>query len=843
MTTGITFSGESFAVPVTNDMVKTLFDPSVRKLFCELIILFLLAANTLVFLFVGDNVLRIRIFVALYAFWRLSYNFGIGYLLHQQSNRFKLVKWSEQLGLFEDPPRSIAGKFAQKEVSSQMGPEYELLQYPLAFNTWLIFRKIVDLILMSDFTTFVCLVVACCIDNDYQFVRGQPQWLIVSRLVVGGILIVFNLWVKVNAHNTIKDYAWYWGDFFFRQINNEDLIFDGVFEMFPHPMYSVGYIGYYGFALIAKSYTVLVVAICGHFLQMVFLHFIENPHIEKIYGPLPSENSLRNLLKLKDLSNFDNARPLVGLVNFNLLRASDVINAINCVTYSLFIPLLAYFSAFNAPAVAKVLFSLTVFIKGVESVAINTTLILQSRYKTFTRWYLANNVSLEKSLNNFAILYNSLGNLTYASFAGMNLFRFLTGLKYDLFFSEYTNLRFFMGVLLIATQVWINTSIIDLLGYFGWFYGDFFIPKSSFMAQRPHLTKAGVYRYLNNPEQVFGVCGVMGVTLMVPTYDNLVICVMWTLNNFFRINFVEKQHMIRIYGESAVLQDSGVTKTVKKHLLPEVIQEKLRKSEPRKRRVSMIDSFDAFFREFSVNFGVDKLSLADMSQHEHFANGDYKVAVEGLTPAMLPFAYVGETLVLHFEAPSGHSAKDWVGLYKITHTSSSRYRTLISSNSRWDWTGDATVGTITFSKNKLYWEDGVYEFRYHLDGKHDVTLILAPFELRYREIGVPVEQSGAEALAQQLKECIFEKVVGPIDNVDLPIYPLVSQTDDAVATYSRIALLIAECTGVKVSKRFLIYNDNESGNTFTLRMLAVKLIHIRSALCELEEDDLTKKMQ
>ena len=831
--TGITFGGSTFTVPETHDMVKTLFDPSVRKSYLEVIILTILCSNFLVFYLVSNNQLRIAIFVGLYIFWRLSYNFGIGFCLRQQSNHNQLVIWAEKYLL---SPSMI--KYTTMEIKAQRGPKYNLEDYPVEFNTWLLFRKFVDLILMSDFTTFICVVIACAIDSDYQFLSNQPTWLVASRIIVGSSFILFNLWVKVNAHNTIKDYAWYWGDFFFRQINNEDLIFDGVFEMFPHPMYSVGYIGYYGFALISKSYVVLVVAIFGHFLQMVFLQFIENPHIDKIYGPSTNEINLAAVLKLKDLRNFDNMKPLVGLFNFNWLRSSDIVNLIITVSYGITIPILG---SQASKSFATGLFVLAFIIKLVESFSIDILLVLQSYYKYYTKWYLSMDIPIEKSLNNWAILYNSLINLTYSSLFGFNLTYILQGNR-DFLFSDWFYLRNFLGAILILTQVWINASIIESIGYFGWFYGDFFIPKS----KRPiQLTKAGVYRYLNNPEQIFGVCGVMGVFLMIPSVENLSLCLLWVANNFIRINFVERFHMIKVYGEKEVLKDSGVTKTVKKHLIPDVIRrlsnenDDLNKKRKRGTSISITDAVENLIKELKLsNAKISKQRIAELSQRLTFVNSDYKLTIDGLKAGSedsLRYATLGNPIKVNWKSPAElHSPTNWIGLYKISQTAYARNKTLISSAGRWT-PCEKNEGSYIFEKNKLFWEEGIYEFRLHLEGKHEVAYISEPFEIKGEEIEVPNSDHELIDFANTLKRVVFDNVI-EIPSIEENIGKYANETPSVTDTYNKIGYIILKSTAIKISSKVLLTNGDEDG--FTIKSLAKKLINIKKVLEDLSSDDL-----
>ena len=127
-----------------------------------------------------------------------------------------------------------------------------------------------------------------------QLEDSKAVFLYLTRWASGVTLLVFNLWVKMDAHRIVTDLAWYWADAFFISLQN--LIFDGVFEMAPHPMYSVGYAGYYGLSIIVGSETVLFVSLSAHACQFAFLVFFENPHIDRTYGerkPLAMRKPLR----------------------------------------------------------------------------------------------------------------------------------------------------------------------------------------------------------------------------------------------------------------------------------------------------------------------------------------------------------------------------------------------------------------------------------------------------------------------------------------------------------------------------------------------------------------------
>lgn len=189
-------------------MVSQLLSPSQPKNLSDLVVLAVLGSLILT-LYVLPKSARIPIFAAIFLFWRAAYNVGIGWLLDGQSKHNRLVLWAKNSHIFEKPetgknPHPALYQILKREMETKIPNDYRFEEAPLEYNTWLVFRRVVDLILMCDFVSYCLFAIAC-------FNRPPESWLLwASRWALGMSLFVFNVFVKLDAHRVVKDFAWYW---------------------------------------------------------------------------------------------------------------------------------------------------------------------------------------------------------------------------------------------------------------------------------------------------------------------------------------------------------------------------------------------------------------------------------------------------------------------------------------------------------------------------------------------------------------------------------------------------------------------------------------------------------
>lgn len=169
-------------------------------------------------------------FLLLFVFWRCAYNIGVGFILKQQSSNEWFTDYMRKL--FE-VDNDFVQAWVKPAILTKMEKDYSFQSMPVEYNAWLVFRMLVDLVLFHDAAYYCIFVYAYCDESTIP-----RDWMDVLRILSGLALVGFNIWVKSDAHRVVKDYAWYWGDFFF--LLDGSLTFDGVFELAPHPMYSLG---------------------------------------------------------------------------------------------------------------------------------------------------------------------------------------------------------------------------------------------------------------------------------------------------------------------------------------------------------------------------------------------------------------------------------------------------------------------------------------------------------------------------------------------------------------------------------------------------------------------------
>ena len=779
--------GYFFTPPKTHDMVRSLFDPRLKKSFLECCITASIFANVFLCYYCCTRYsaeTAKTVFLAQYIFWRLSYNLGIGIVLHYQSHYESLTHFAKKHALFDKKnTHSALSRFVKFEVAAKYPNASDLYKYPDEWNTWLVFRQFVDLILMQDFTTYM-LYVAVCLPHRLILDNLASFNSIMVRTWLGVFMVLFNIWVKIDAHSVVKDYAWYWGDFFFLQ--DSDLVFDGVFNVFPHPMYSIGYIGYYGLSLISGNHHVLFVSILGHCLQFLFLKYVETPHIERIYGSSSSSEdgvvvgpeSIDDKM-VKQLVNY--SKPLVttflGFRNFDKFRPTDYITLIAMASV-----VSAYFAC-NPSFVT--ISKITLAVKIATSVLNMVILNKQSRSKWFTKWYLQNGYNEIYAYQMWQFIYNLSSTVNYVLLVLQCYCHFVKCGA-----GGYNTVTF--GLLLLAIQIWCNSEVFDSIKEFGWFYGDFFLPN---LIDQRKLKNDGIYRYLNNPERVFGVAGIWG-TVLINNFSNwnLWLATTWTMFNWFTVKFIETPHLLKVYGTKP--SSSGFEKTLTKYKFGKDFK-------------SLIDKVDQLLDDYLFTNLVPKVPENSSGKHSvslHSDSGPEQQQRDRDWEAIINMLLIRENTVknLHgssrnvvmdivnlneeniIEIPSEIEIKwsignelfhknDWVGLYKVVETGEDRLTTKIPSQGHWtavcpessysssthrkiqhfDSNNHFTYGTVVFDKNISSFEEGIYEFRYHSGNSHDVVMISKPFKLLFPHLKESISDADQLTTATKafLKDC------------------------------------------------------------------------------------------
>ena len=258
-------------------------------------------------------------------FWRLCCNVGLGLLLNRQSHDSTLTKWIGAIKMRKPASMTWWRRFERSTVGALVkgattnGEDFDVLgdrSVPAAFSAWVALRSIINIVEVNDVVAFILTVILyghTSRPNASLIIFGWSFALMLPLCdVLGLTLIGISLYSKLEARRTGGEFAWYWGDFFFLRLGDVELLSNNIFDLFPHPMYTVGYAWTYGCAILARSYAVLALAMAFHLSQLAFLMLVEVPHVEKLYSPrLDDENAKvryswpRRVWSLSGIPDFD----------------------------------------------------------------------------------------------------------------------------------------------------------------------------------------------------------------------------------------------------------------------------------------------------------------------------------------------------------------------------------------------------------------------------------------------------------------------------------------------------------------------------------------------------------
>lgn len=141
------------------------------------------------------------------------------------------------------------------------------------------FRRFASFVMNNDAVSFVLL----CIVTRQTLPSGFPS----LALPGAGLLFIFlGISIKLWAAARLGQGAYYWHNFFV-PVTPAPLDPPGPYRYLENPMYTVGYLHAYGFALLVGSGTGLIAAVFDQIAILAFHHIVEKPHFALLTRPSP----------------------------------------------------------------------------------------------------------------------------------------------------------------------------------------------------------------------------------------------------------------------------------------------------------------------------------------------------------------------------------------------------------------------------------------------------------------------------------------------------------------------------------------------------------------------------
>jgi phosphatidylethanolamine N-methyltransferase len=297
----------------------------------------------------------------------------------------------------------------------------------------------------------------------------------------------------------------------------------------PHPLYSIGNIGYYGSALLTQSYPVLLLGLLFHALQIIFLYVIIRPERKKL--------DQREYKKDERLYKFFK-RDLFGIMNLDLFRGGDLATFI-LVLYT-FITTFMIGPIHSENSSRKYLFYMgqAIFWRMVHTLGIGWILYQQNKTKFWTKYFFKRGYSLQEAFQQWKILFNLTLTMTYATFLVLFYQLYQSSPKYILLNT--------VGILFVIIHVWITLSVYEELGVKAMFHYDFFLD----VKDKQKYSQMGIYKYWRHPMLYTFSC--WGGVLISSSWDLFWVTVFGQVCNYIFLLVVEKPHLQQLYGVETI---------------------------------------------------------------------------------------------------------------------------------------------------------------------------------------------------------------------------------------------------------------------------------------------------